>query len=117
MHEMSIVAHLFEIIGEIAQENKLKTISKVTVQIGAMRAVIPETFQFAFDSSKAQSIAKNAELVLVPVPIKQKCNECLRESVVEDHVYHCGACNSTDIEVIDGKDIIISSLEGDRNDH
>ena len=114
MHEMSIVENLFDIIDEISEENKLIKISKVIVQLGAMRAVIPESFQFAFDTIKKDTIAKDAKLIMELIPIKLHCRTCGVNSIVEDHVFFCPRCQSQDIEVIEGEDIIISSLEGDK---
>jgi hydrogenase nickel incorporation protein HypA/HybF len=114
MHETSIVQNLFEIIDTISRENNLTKIEKVTVSIGKMRMIVPEIFQFAFDAARKDSIAHNAVLNMILVPIKIRCAQCESESIVEDNTYICPVCSSIEVEVIDGDEILITSIEGDK---
>ena len=49
MHELSIVASLFEILEEKAKEKKAKKILSVKLKVGALSGVVPEFLETAFN--------------------------------------------------------------------
>jgi len=67
MHELSIVASLFEIIEEKAQEKGSTKIISVKLQIGKLSGVVPEFLITAFDMYKKDTIAQDAELEIEEV--------------------------------------------------
>lgn len=112
LHEMSIMKRLFEVLEEIGEANRLIEISEVTVSIGGVRQVIPETFRMAFDACKQNTIAHSAGLVMELVPITIECEACGTEAVVTDNIFFCRHCGSGKINIIEGSDIMIKSIEG-----
>jgi Zn finger protein HypA/HybF involved in hydrogenase expression len=61
MHEETFRG-LFRIILKIADENRLKRIDKVTMEIGEYRQVSPTAFRFAFEAAREGTIASHAML-------------------------------------------------------
>lgn len=117
MHEMSIVEHLFGVIDEIVEKEQLRSVQRINVEIGGMRQIVPELFQFAFDAAKERTVAAGAELVMNFVPIRARCNACAAEFEVQLHEYVCPSCSSPDVTVTAGKDILITAIEGDCDDN
>ncbi len=105
---------LFEILDNIIKENSLKSISSITVSIGEMRQVIPESFRLAFLSLKKDTAAEKADLIMEFVPVKIRCSICGRESRVKDNIYLCPFCSSVDTEVTEGDEITIKHIEAEK---
>ena len=113
MHELAIVSDMFRIIHEGSEEQKLKRIDKVYFAIGKMMQVVPDLFRFAFDSAKEDTIAANAELEIEFLPVKMQCEDCKNEFTVEHNIFKCPECQSVNLDLIQGKELYIKSIEGE----
>ena len=111
MHELSIVASLFEIMEEKAQENKSKKIISVKLQVGKLSGVVPEFLISAFDMYKKNTIAHDAKLEIETVPLKIQCKTCDKTTIQEDFVFICPHCGSLDLKTITGKELIMEKME------
>lgn len=113
MHEMSIMSELFSSLLEIARANSLVSISIVKVSVGRMRQIVPESFTFAFDVLKKGTIAKDARLDITVLPVKAECSGCDHIFEVEKNIFQCPCCKSGHVRLIQGKEIILNTIEGD----
>lgn len=111
MHEYSIVQSLLDSCDENAEKNQATKVLKVVIKIGVMSGVEPELLRTAFDAFKEKTICEKAELIINVQPVIIKCNECQEESTIEGNEYHCPKCKSVDLNVIDGEDMFLMSLE------
>lgn len=111
MHELSIVANLFEILEEKAEETKAKKIVLVQLQVGALSGVVPEFLETAFDIYKKDTIASEAKLIIVEVPLKVRCQKCHEEMIKNDYVFICDKCGSTELETLSGTELLLEKLE------
>ena len=116
MHEFAIIQSVFKQLEDIAKQNNLQSISKVTLSIGRLRQVFPEFLQFAFETASEHTIAKHAKLIIEEVPIKVHCKTCGDEFIIERNTYICPKCQGTKLEVLSGKEILIKSIEGETKD-
>ncbi|MBN1576047.1 MAG: hydrogenase maturation nickel metallochaperone HypA [Chitinispirillaceae bacterium] len=113
MHELSIVEGLIDIIRETAQTHGLNRVEKVTLRIGAMRQIVPDALNFAFEVLGKGTIAEGAEVVITVVPTKARCGECGSEFTVDDCCFICTSCGSGGVVVTEGKELYIDSIEGE----
>lgn len=113
MHELSIIENIFTKIEQTAKDNHLKKITKVTLKIGKLRQVMPDFLDFAFKAVAEGTIAENAKLIIIEIPVKIFCNKCKEEFIVKDNVYFCPKCESTEIEILSGKELFLDSIEGE----
>ena len=111
MHELSIVASLYEIMEEKAKEQKAKTITRVKLQVGILSGVVPEFLESAFEIFKNDTMASEATLEIIKVPLTIKCRSCQTERTFDELVFICAECGSTDIETLAGKELILETLE------
>lgn len=111
MHEYSVVQSLLDLCEENAKANDCKNISKVVVKIGVMSGVEPELLKTAFDTFKEKTICENAEFVMNLQNIVIKCQDCGTESIIENRVFSCPKCQSANLDIIDGEDAYLMSLE------
>jgi hydrogenase nickel incorporation protein HypA/HybF len=111
MHELSIVASLFEILEEKAKEHKAKKVISVKVKVGALSGVVPEFLKTAFDVYKKDTIADEAELKIEEVPLKIKCQQCGTEIVKDDFVFLCEKCASRELKTLAGTELLLEKIE------
>ena len=111
MHEYSIVQSLLDSCEENARDNNANKVTKVVVKIGVMSGVEPDLLKTAFDTFKEASICKNAEFVINIQPVIIKCSSCNEESILLKNEYNCPKCHCTELDVLDGEDMFLMSLE------
>jgi hydrogenase nickel incorporation protein HypA/HybF len=111
MHELSIVASLFEILEEKAKEKKAKKILSVKLKIGALSGVVPEFLETAFDIYKKDTLAAESKLVIEKVPFKVKCQRCGAEIVRDDFVFICEKCDSRELKTLSGTELLLEKIE------
>lgn len=111
MHELSIVANLFEILEEKSIEQKAKKIVMVKLQVGALSGVVPEFLETAFDIYKKETIADKARLEMKKVPLKIQCQKCHLEMVKDDFVFICDKCGSKELKILSGTELLLEKIE------
>jgi hydrogenase nickel incorporation protein HypA/HybF len=111
MHELSVVASLFEILEEKVKEQKGKRIILVQLQIGALSGIVPELLATAFEMYKKDTIAADAELTIKTVPLKVKCQDCQNIMIMDDFVFICASCSSTNLQTIEGTEMILEKMD------
>lgn len=111
MHEYSVVQALLEQIENIAEENEATKVSKIIVKIGAMSGIEAHLLEVAFNTFKEKTVCDGADFVMNIQPLTIKCKACNEVSELEKAHYCCHGCESTDVEVIDGEDMFLMSLE------
>jgi hydrogenase nickel incorporation protein HypA/HybF len=111
VHELSLVASLFEVLEEKAREHGAVRITAVVLKVGVMSGVVPDLLESAFEMYKKGTLADGARLEIVRVPVKLRCPDCGGESVREDADFSCAACGSRRIEIVEGRDIVVERIE------
>ncbi len=111
MHEMSIVQALVEQCEKIAEENNATKIIKVEVKIGILSGVEPHFFKTSFEAFKQRTICEDAKLVMNIQDLIVQCHKCEEQSHLKENVFLCPKCQSEDIQVIDGEDMMLMQLE------
>jgi len=116
MHELSLVASLFETLQDQAKAHQARRITRIKIQVGALAGVVPELLESAFDMYKKGTIAENAVLEIVKPPLTILCRACRNETIRADFVLACPACASTDLEVVHGTELILEKIEVEIDD-
>ena len=111
MHELSIVASLFENLEEKAREHRARKITRVRLKVGRLAGVVPEFLKTAFDAYKEGTIAADAELEIERMPVRVRCRKCEAETAKDDFIFACPACDSTDIELDASLELLLDSVE------
>lgn len=113
MHELKIAEELIEIVLKVAESENLKKVTKVNIQFGKMIMIVPDVFRFVFESAVKGTIAKDAKLILKVLPVKFACKKCKEETEIDDLIFVCPYCGSNDLELIQGRETFINSIEGE----
>ena len=111
MHELSLIANLFDIMEEKAEEKNAKKITFVKLQVGVHAGAVPELLQSAFDIYKKDTIASDAEINIEIIPLRMHCLRCGNIMETEDLVFSCDQCGSHQLETLAGTDMILQKME------
>lgn len=111
MHELSIVASLFEILEEKAKETKAKKILSIKLKVGTLSGVVPEFLETAFDIYKKDTIGAEAKLKIEEVPLKVQCQRCGFKMIKDDFVFICDKCGSKELKTLSGTELLLEKIE------
>jgi len=115
VHELSLVAGLFEILEEKVREFGAARITAVTLRVGRLSGVVPELLRSAFDAYKKGTRAEGARLEIEVAPFDFRCRAC-GGTVFREEPAACAACGSKDVELVGGMDLIVEKIEIETDD-
>jgi hydrogenase nickel incorporation protein HypA/HybF len=112
MHEASIAISLIETVSDLCQQKGYNSIESVRLKVGKAAGIHPDALLFAFDVAKADTIAKQAELIIEYVLLGGFCCDCgLEFDSEERYIYACPACKSNAIKITRGDELQIIDME------
>ena len=111
MHEYSIVQALLNQIEDVAKENEASKVTKIVTKIGVMSGVEPHLLEIAFNTFKEGTLCDSAEFVMQIQPLTIECKGCGTVTELEELHYCCPKCESLEVEVVDGEEMFLMSLE------
>ena len=111
VHEMTLMGGVFEAIEKTVSWLEIKRVLKVKLKIGELTNAVPEALQLAFEAFSKDTLCEGAELVVERVPVRFRCRVCLREFEVKTLFFFCPECQNTGVEVIQGEELLLESLE------
>ena len=108
MHELAIADSIVRIAGEHAGG---RPVTRVEVRVGHLRQVVPSALAFGFELVAEGTPVEGAELVIVDVEAVGRCGTCGDETRLVEFPLACRSCGSLDVEVIQGEELYVDSLE------
>jgi hydrogenase nickel incorporation protein HypA/HybF len=111
MHELGIAQSIMQIVLSEAEKAKARKVLKVTIKVGELAGVLPDSLTFCFNLLAKSTIAEHASLTIEKVPIRGYCSQCESEFVIPDNRYCCNTCGNRHIELISGRELQIGQLE------
>jgi len=116
MHEMSIAVALVEQLEALAAEHGASRIEEVHLRAGAMRGIVPEALELAFEVAAEGSVAEGGRIVLEVVQPVARCRVCGARFEPQIDSFLCRECGEADVELIAGNDILITSVVAQQED-
>ena len=107
MHELGITRNIVAIVTEQAHGAKVK---RVGLEIGKLAAILPDAIRFCFDVCSRDTLLEGAELTIVEIPGRGRCQTCGGELALEQPFGRC-PCGSRQIECVAGEEMKIKEME------
>ncbi|MCV6596188.1 MAG: hydrogenase maturation nickel metallochaperone HypA [Mangrovicoccus sp.] len=111
MHEMSLCEGMRHVIEEQARRHNIAQISQVRVEIGRFAGVEPDALHFAFDVVMRGSPAEGAALVILDLPGRALCYDCMKEVEIMNRLDPCPICGGGKLLPQGGDEMRIKDLE------
>lgn len=110
MHELSIAESMMNVVLESAGANNASKVTRITIVVGNLSGVIPDSLLFCFDAVKNGTIANGAELVIEESYAKSHCHNCKNDFTVGRYDFACPNCGEI-IFPLGGNDLYIKDIE------
>lgn len=112
MHELGVVFYVVRDVKKVAEENQVKSVEKVTLEIGEVSGVIHEYLIDCWKwASKKEPIMEHAELAIETIPAVTFCEDCHQEYETVKYGRTCPYCGSGNTYLIRGNEFIIKEIE------
>lgn len=113
MHELSITEAMLNVVLEEAEKNHAIRVRRVHIAIGAMTGVVDESVRFYFELLSEGTPAQGAELFFSNIAAKMRCRQCEARFALQPFDLTCPECGHTELEIVEGKELFIKSIEVD----
>ena len=132
MHEWALAEAILASAKEIAETEKLKEVTEVTIMVGELQQVEPAILRFALFQMKSE-LFSNAKFRILKAKTTLKCRVCgttwqfnlkkLDKTTAEAihfvpevaHTYiKCPKCGSPDFEIVSGRGVWLENIKGAR---
>ncbi len=130
MHEWALAEAILASAKEIAEKEKLKEVTEVTIRIGELQQVEPQILRFALLQMKTDTF-KETKFRILKAKSSLKCRVCgttwqfnpkkLDKATAEaihfvPEVAHtfvkCPKCGSPDFEIVSGRGVWLENIKG-----
>jgi len=108
MHEFGITQNIVAIATNHAQNTP---ITRVTLEIGVLSAVMAEAIHFCFDVCTQGTLLDGAKLDIIEIPGRARCQDCGAETPINQPFGICPNCDSPHLTIIAGEELRIKELE------
>jgi hydrogenase nickel incorporation protein HypA/HybF len=111
MHELGIARSIVETVLDEAGKAHAGKVVKVTLNIGELAGIMPDSLRFCFELLTRKTMAADAELAIITVPLTARCSRCNRTFTISRNLYRCSECGNPDIELRSGRELQIAAVE------
>ena len=116
MHEAAIASGILDAVRRTLEDREPVRLRVVRVRIGEFAGVVAECLEFAWEVLRAGTLAEGVPLEIESVPATARCRACGVSYPVEDVSLLCPRCGGLDVELVTGREMIVSELEVDARD-
>ncbi len=112
MHELSIVQALIEQVErEVRRAGQPGRVVKLGLTIGRFSGVCPESLRFAFDLLVPETPLAGAAVEIAEPGAVCACRACGRRTEIAELVFQCPECQSDDVAIEGGQDLVLQTIE------
>lgn len=111
MHELGIVAHTIKQVEEVAKENEVNKVLKLTMEVGEVSSVVPSYFTDCFEWAKKKTqYMQECELELIILEGISYCTKCKNTFKTTEYGKTCPHCGSGETYLVTGNEITIKDV-------
>ena len=110
MHEVAVAAQIICLAEQELEKNHANVIEEIRLEIGQLSGIVAESLEFALEASKNETVLQYARIVIDEVQALARCHHCDATFQTDDFFAICPECNSIDLEIIAGRDLLLKSL-------
>jgi hydrogenase nickel incorporation protein HypA/HybF len=109
VHELSLSG---AIVNTVVKHAEGRRVSVVSLRVGALRQVVPDTLEFYFGFVARDTVCEGARLEQELIPARLRCAGCGSEWAIEVPVFMCPGCGAAaSVEIASGDEFEVESIE------
>lgn len=113
MHELGIVFHMIDTLEEVAEQNELTVIQKVSLNLGEVSGVLPDYLADCWNwAVRRTQVLNGAVLDVHTIEAVTVCNDCGKTYPTVPQGKSCPHCASANTVLLQGNEIEIDTIEG-----
>jgi hydrogenase nickel incorporation protein HypA/HybF len=111
MHELGIAQNILEIVRQAVPEDQTSAVRSVRIRVGPLSGVVPDSLEFCFQAIVNETDLQKASLAIEQLPAVLSCKKCGCRFQINDLEFFCQSCNSSDLELVSGKELEVVEIE------
>jgi len=111
MHEQSIVESLLLTALKNAEKEKANKILRIYLVVGELSGVEEEAVNFYFGFLSRNTIAAEASISYIHVPMELRCRECEIIFTPQKYDLHCPNCKEQQVDIVAGRELYVDNIE------
>ena len=108
MHELSLGRAIVETAVRHAGGRR---VSAVSLRVGRLRQVVPDTLEFYFAFAARGTVCEGARLEQEIIDARLRCRGCGHEWDIEIPAFRCPACSGSDVEIAAGNEFEVEAID------
>lgn len=117
MHELSIVKHVIKTLREVAEENHVRRIGSVTLEVGEVSGVVIEQLADCWNYFREKDeLVKGAPLYVETIEAVTFCASCEKTYETVKFGKTCPYCGSVETYLLKGNEFSIKQIEAETDD-
>jgi hydrogenase nickel incorporation protein HypA/HybF len=107
VHELSLSS---AIVNTVEKHAAGRRVTAVSLRVGALRQVVPDTLEFYFEFVARGTVCEGAVLEQELVPAVLRCRACEHEWAIGIPAFRCPECAGSDVEIFSGNEFEVESI-------
>jgi hydrogenase nickel incorporation protein HypA/HybF len=107
VHELSLSMAILDTVERHAEG---RPVSRVSLTLGALRQVVPDSLDFYFEIVSRGTVCEGAELSQTLVGGRARCDGCAHEWQLDLPLFRCPRCGET-AHPVAGEEFMVESIE------
>ena len=108
MHELSLSS---AIVNTVVKHAADRPVTVVSLRVGALRQVVPDTLDFYFEFVARGTVCEGARLEQEVIEARLRCEECDHEWAIDIPAFRCPSCAGAHVTVASGNEFEVESIE------
>lgn len=112
MHELGVVFHVIDQVEELAKENDVNHVERITLQIGTVTGIIPDYLVDCFNwAAGKHELLKDCRLEIEKIEAITHCEDCGENYNTIIYGKVCPHCKSEHTYLLQGNEFMIKEME------
>jgi hydrogenase nickel incorporation protein HypA/HybF len=108
VHELSLSS---AIVNTAVKHCRGQRVAVVSLRVGKLRQVIPETLDFYFEFVARDTLCEGARLEQALIEAVLRCEPCEYEWAIEIPAFRCPRCSGSEVVIAGGNEFEVESIE------
>ena len=111
MHELGIVLHVIDQVEELAKENNVSKVTRLTLEVGEVSSIVPSYFSDCFEWAKKKTeYMQDTELEMIILEGDSYCKDCIKTYKPPEYAKNCPHCGSDNTYLVTGNELRIKDI-------
>lgn len=113
MHELGICDALLKLVNNVARDEKLVRVKKITVEVGSLSGVVPAYLSDCWQAVADGTPYLDTEFVVEILPGTAQCIDCGKIFTADLEALVCPQCGGKKLTPLTGRELTLKEIEAE----